>query len=93
MYRIADATAHDDFTVTIRWQHGPTSVVDFKPTIAKGGVCVVLGDGEFFVGSMHIGEDGDYLGWPEEIDFCADSLWYRTNPEDLKRDHPGAVAE
>jgi len=42
---------------------------------------------------MYVAEDGYYLGWPEEIDFSADSLWYRTHPEDLKRDHPDAAAE
>ena len=40
MYWIDSATPHRDFTVTIRWKHGPESTVDFKPNIAKGGVCV-----------------------------------------------------
>ena len=93
MYWIAEATPNPDFTVTIRWKHGAVSVVDFKSTIAKGGVGAVLADPEFFVGKMYVGEEGYYLGWPEEIDFSADSLWYRTHPEDLKRDYPDAAAE
>lgn len=93
MYWIAEATPNQDFTVTIRWKHGPVTTVDFKPNIRKGGVCTVLADPEFFMTKMHIGEDGYYLGWPEEIDFSADSLWYRTHPEDLKRDYPDAAAE
>jgi hypothetical protein len=93
MYYIAKATANPDFTVTIEWQHGATSIVDFKSTIAKGRVFTPMADVEFFTGRMYVGEDGYYLGWPEEIDFSADSLWYRTHPEDLKRDYPGTAAE
>lgn len=87
MYWIAEATPNPDFTITIRWTHGPTTTVDFKPNIAKGGVCTVLSDPEFFTTKMYVAEDGYYLGWPEEIDFSADSLWYRTHPEDLERDY------
>jgi hypothetical protein len=93
MYWIEEATANPDFTVTIRWKHGATSTVDFKRNIEKGGVCTVMGDKAFFTEKMYVGEDGYYLGWPEEIDFSADSLWYRTHPEDLKRDYPDAAAE
>ncbi|WP_035693725.1 DUF2442 domain-containing protein [Azospirillum halopraeferens] len=93
MYGIADATPHRDFTVTIRWKHGAVTTVDFKPTIAKGGVFTPMADPAFFESRMYVAEDGYYLGWPEEIDFSADSLWYRTHPDDLKRDYPDAAAE
>lgn len=93
MYYIATAKANPDHTIEIQWQHGPTSVVDFKPTIAKGGVFTPMADPEFFVDRMYVADDGYYLGWPEEIDFSADSLWYRTHPDDLKRDYPDAAAE
>lgn len=93
MYWIRDAIANPDFTVMITWKHGPTTVVDFKGNIERGGVCVALADPVFFVNQMYIGEEGYHLGWPEEIDFSADSLWYRTHPEDLMRDYPGVAAE
>ncbi|HRJ59719.1 MAG TPA: DUF2442 domain-containing protein [Azospirillaceae bacterium] len=87
MYWIEKATAHPDFTVTIQWRDGAESTVDFKPTIAKGGVFTPMADPDFFVERMHVDEDGYSLGWPEEVDFSADSLWYRTHPEDLERDY------
>ena len=93
MYYIDTAVANTDFTVTIHWKHGATSVVDFKPTIAKGKAFAPLADPVFFSTQMYVGEDGYHLGWPDEIDFSADSLWYRTHPEDLKRDYPDAAAE
>ena len=93
MYYIAKAKANRDHTIDIDWQHGPSSTVDFKSTVAKGGVFTPLADPEFFTTKMYVAEDGYYLGWPEEIDFSADSLWYRTHPEDLKRDYPDAAAE
>jgi hypothetical protein len=93
MYEIAQATPNRNFTVTIRWKYGPVTTVDFKPNLAKGGVFAPMADPEVFVGKMYVDPEGYHLGWPEEIDFCADSLWYRTNPEDLKRDFPGAAAK
>ncbi|WP_298377642.1 DUF2442 domain-containing protein [Azospirillum sp.] len=86
MYWIESATPNRDFTVTIRWKHGPTTTVDFAPNIAKGGVCVPMGDPDYFVGTMQVDPEGYCLGWPDEVDFSADSLWYRTHPEDLERD-------
>ncbi|MFM2041847.1 MAG: hypothetical protein RLY86_423 [Pseudomonadota bacterium] len=93
MYYIKSATANDDFTVTIQWLHGVETTVDFKPNLAKGGVCIPMRDVAFFTTKMYVADDGYYLGWPEEIDFSADSLWYRTHPEDLKQDYPNAAAE
>lgn len=92
MYWIEKAVPHRDFTVTITWKHGAESTVDFARSIAKGGVCTVLADPDFLVGKMYVAEDGYYLGWPVEIDFSADSLWYRTHPEDLERDYDATSA-
>lgn len=87
MYAIARATANRDHTVDIHWQHGPSSTVDFKPTIAKGGVFTPMADPEFFATKMQVDPEGYCLGWPDEVDFSADSLWYRTHPDDLQRDY------
>lgn len=93
MYYIKSAVANPDFTVTIQWEHGAKTVVDFKRNLEKGGVCIPMRNQDFFVSKMYVADDGYYLGWPEEIDFSADSLWYRTHPEDLKLDYPSAAAE
>jgi hypothetical protein len=90
---IEKAQANPDLTVTIEWQGGGTDTIDFKPNVAKGGVCAPLADPAFFTSKMYVAEDGYFLGWPEEIEFSADSLWYRAHPDELKRDYPEAAAE
>ena len=75
---IKAAKARTDYAVEIEWHDGSRSVVDFAPTIEKGGVFAVLTDKDFFVDRLSIGDDGDWLSWPGELDFSADSLWYRS---------------
>ena len=79
---IKAARARPDHTVEIEWEDGDRSVVDFAPTVKKGGVFSALADGEFFVSRLSIGDDGDWLSWPGDIDFSADSLWYRSHPDE-----------
>ena len=78
---IKAAEARPDHTVEIEWGDGSRSVVDFAPTVKKGGVFAPLADKDFFVGRLSIGGDGDWLSWPGELDFSADSLWYRSHPD------------
>ena len=79
---IRAAEARSDYTVEIEWGDGSRSVVDFAATIEKGGVFAVLADKDFFVEGLSLGDDGDWLAWPGKIDFSADSLWYRSHPEE-----------
>ncbi len=79
---IGAAEARSDDTAEIDWGDGSRSVVDFAATIEKGGVFVVLADKDFFVEGLSVGDDGDWLAWPGDIDFSADSLWYRSHPEE-----------
>ena len=74
------AKARPDYTVEIEWGDGSRSIMDFAPTIKKGGVFAALADKDFFSNCLSIGGDGDWLSWPGEIDFSADSLWYRSHP-------------
>ncbi len=78
---IRAAKARSDYTVEIEWGDGSRSVVDFAPTIEKGGVFAPLADMDLFVNRLSIGDDGDWLSWPGDIDFSADSLWYRSHPD------------
>lgn len=79
---IKAANARPNFTVEIEWADGSRSVVDFTPTIEKGGVFAALADKDVFVNRLTIGDDGDWLSWPDDIDFSADSLWYRSHPDE-----------
>lgn len=78
---IKRAEARPDYTVELQWGDGSRTVVDFAATIKKGGVFSALADRDFFVNRLTIGGDGDWLSWPGELDFSADSLWYRSHPD------------
>ncbi len=77
---IRQVQARPDFSVEIQWEDGETSIVSFRGTIAKGGKFAQLGDWKFFA-KVKVGEEGDCIVWPGELEFGADSLWYRAHPE------------
>lgn len=89
---IEKAKAHEDFTVTIHWVDGGVDTLDFRPLL-QGPAFETLRDPEYFAANLDVVHDGYAIGWPDELHFSADSLWYRTHPEDLKRDYPDAAAE
>ena len=70
-----------DLSVEIRWADGSVSVIPFNDVIAKGGIFSQLADPEFLA-KVEVGEDGDCITWPGELDFGADSLWYRAHPDE-----------
>jgi hypothetical protein len=72
---VADAKTH---TVTVTWANGDVTVNSFCHLIGKG-VFAALADPAVFA-QVHVGERGRSLEWPEEIDFCADALWFETHP-------------
>jgi hypothetical protein len=86
MHRIRQARARPDFTVEIEWDDGSRSVARFADVVGKG-VAKPLADATYFVEKMTVGGGGDWLSWPDEVDFGADSLWYKAHPEDLRRDY------
>ncbi len=79
---IKAAQARPDYTVEIEWGDDSRSIVDFAATIEKGGVFAALADKDFFVNGLSVGDDGDWLSWPGELDFSSDSLWYRSHPDE-----------
>ncbi len=92
-YRIIGARARPDFTVELTWEGGDFGTVDFRRNVESGGVCAPMGDPDVFVAEMKLVDDGHALAWSDEIEFSADSLWYRLHPEDLQRDYPDVAAE
>ncbi len=79
---IKTAQARSDYTVEIEWGDDSRSIVDFAATIEKGGVFAALADKDFFVNGVSVGDDGDWLSWPGELDFSSDSLWVRSHPDE-----------
>lgn len=86
MHRIRKARARPDFTVEIEWDDGSRSVAGFADIVGEG-VAKALADPSYFVDRMAVGGNGDWLSWPDDVDFSADSLWYKAHPEDLRRDY------
>jgi hypothetical protein len=74
---VPDPNTH---TVAITWANGETTVNSFSRLIGKG-VFAALQDSVFFA-KVQIGERGRSLEWPNEIDLCADALWFQVHPED-----------
>ena len=82
LYRITDAVAHPDHTVTVTWSDGVTAVVDLSPVIAKGNVFAPMEDAAWFVEKMQIATDRLGLEWPNRVEFSADGLRFRAFPEE-----------
>jgi hypothetical protein len=72
---VADPNTH---TVTLAWANGETTANGFGHLIGKG-MFAALTDPAFFA-RVHVGERGRSLEWPDEIDFCADALWFEAHP-------------
>ncbi len=77
LYRILDAVAHPDHTVTVIWSDGVTAAVDLAPVVVKGNVLTPMEDADYFVGRMRITTDKLGLEWPNRVDFSADGLRFR----------------
>ena len=77
---VADPYTH---TVTVAWANGATTVHQFDHLVGNG-VFAPFADPAFFA-RVRVGERGRSLGWPNEIDFCADALWFEIHPEDSPR--------
>jgi hypothetical protein len=84
LYRIENATAHPDHTVTVTWSDGVSAVVDLAPVIAKGKVFAAMQEPGYFVEHMRVAEDRLGLEWPNRVDFSADGLRFRAFPEEAE---------
>jgi Protein of unknown function (DUF2442) len=74
LYRIDQAVAHLDHSVTVIWTDGMRADVDLAPVLAQGPIFAPLRNAAFFVASMKIADDRLGLQWPDGVDFSADGL-------------------
>lgn len=72
----ADPQTH---TVTLIWANGTGTLHRFDRLIGRG-VFAPRADPSFFE-QARVGERGRSLEWPNDIDFCADALWFEAHPE------------
>jgi hypothetical protein len=82
LYRITNAVAHANHTVTVTWSDGVAANVDLSPVIAKGNVFAPMADATYFVENMRIAPDRLGLEWPDRVDFSADGLRFRAFSEE-----------
>lgn len=84
LYRINNAIAHPDHTVTLTWSDDVTAVVDLAPVIAKGRVFEAMREPGYFVERMRVADDRLGIEWPNRVDFSADGLRFRAFPEEAE---------
>lgn len=72
LYKILTLTPLADYQIRLVYADGFETIVDFKSTIAQGGVFSTLADPQVF-SQAKLGEDGRYITWGD-VDFCADGL-------------------
>jgi hypothetical protein len=82
LYRITDAVAHPNHTLTVTWSDGVSAIVDMSPVIAQGNVFAPMREADYFVGKMRIATDRLGLEWPNRVDFSADGLRFRAFPDE-----------
>lgn len=85
-HSIARATPRADFTLAIEWTNGSSSVIDFRPEIAKGGALSHLGEPAVFLHRLFVQSAGQSLAWETPsglIDFHVDELWQRTHAKSV----------
>lgn len=85
LHRMKSAKAETGFIVAIAWDDGAKSRVSFAELVGRG-VCTAMADPDYFAKKMTVTDDGNALAWPNEVEFSADSLWYKTHPDDARRD-------
>ena len=76
-------------SVKLTWANGVTTVARFAHLVGHG-VFAAFADPAFFA-QAHFGERGRSLDWSDEIDFCADALWFEAHPEDAAQQAPRAA--
>ena len=79
MKKINSFKVLDSYRVWLRFDDGVEGEAEFSGHVGKG-VFTPWADYEFFK-QARVGEHGRTLTWPGELDFGADSLWYRAHPD------------
>jgi len=67
-------------TLTLVWDDGSSSLKQMAPLIGTRRVFKPLADVEIFCQARII-NDGRAIAWDDDIDMCADALWFDAHPE------------
>ena len=72
-YHITHIERLSDYRLCLSFDDDTEGIIDFDEKIRLGGIFRKLADMDFFSHVM-MSNDGRYLQWGDEIDFCADAL-------------------
>jgi hypothetical protein len=81
-YSIASATPRSDFSVTIKWADGSSSIIDFHPELARGEALAHLREPAIFLHRLFVQSAGQSLAWETPsglVEFHVDELWQRSH--------------
>ncbi len=78
---IRKVRALENLAIEVTWKDGELSVVSLRDTVARSGVFAALNDPIVFR-MVELGDGGRWVQWPEELDICADDLWYQAHPDE-----------
>ncbi|MEO5375748.1 MAG: DUF2442 domain-containing protein [Alphaproteobacteria bacterium] len=68
-------------TLTLEWDDGSTTRKTMGPLIGTRRIFRPLSDAALFV-RAHVVNDGRAIAWNDDIDLCADALWFEAHPEE-----------
>ena len=87
MRTITNLTVINDFIIELTYDNSEKIKIDFKNKINKGGIYKPLNDKDYFL-TVQISSNGRFIHWNDDIEICADALWYEGSeehfPEDLQ---------
>ena len=72
-YHIKNIEPLSDHRLRLSFDDESEGIIDFNEKISIGGIFKKLADADFF-SHVVISNDGRYIQWGDEIDFCADAL-------------------
>lgn len=78
--RIEKVEPLPDMGLQLTYRHGPVIRLEFRSVAARGGMFARLADPDYFA-QVQVACGGRAICWPDELDFCADALWLRSQVE------------
>jgi hypothetical protein len=81
-HRIRSVTADPAAkTLTLVWDDGSSTIKAMASLIGTRHIFKPLADAEFFRQARII-NDGRGIAWGDDIDMCADALWFDAHPQE-----------
>ncbi len=89
MRKIIGITIIKNFEVELTYDNGKKVIIDFKKKIDSASIFQPLNNQKYF-SKISLASNGRYISWDDEIEFCADGLWYEGTGENFSMDEKEA---